>query len=199
MLVGELAGRANIMLKAKTLGLELGEKSPEALKVLDQIKHLENQGYEFEAADASFQLLVSKALDQYKPFFELVEYHVSIRKNADLNLDVSEATLKLKVNGEKVYTVAEGDGPVNALDAALRAALIKFYPRLEQMKLVDYKVRIIDSKSGTAAKTRVFIESSDGDSTWATVGVSYDIIEASWLALRDSVDFLLARGEKETS
>jgi len=193
VLVGELAGRANIMLKAKTLGLELGEKSPEALKVLDQIKHLENQGYEFEAADASFQLLVRKALDQYKPFFELVEYHVSIRKNADLNLDVSEATLKLKVNGEKVYTVAEGDGPVNALDAALRSALVKFYPRLEQMKLVDYKVRIIDSKSGTAAKTRVFIESSDGDSTWATVGVSLDIIEASWLALRDSVDFLLSR------
>jgi len=196
VLVGELAGRANVMLKAKTLGLKLEEKSPEALKVLDQIKHLENEGYEFEAADASFQLLVRKALDQYKPFFELVEYHVSIRKNADLGLDVSEATLKLKVNGEKVYTVAEGDGPVNALDAALRSALIRFYPRLEQMKLVDYKVRIIDSKSGTAAKTRVFIESSDGDSTWATVGVSYDIIEASWLALRDSVDFLLARDAK---
>ena len=110
VLVGELAGRANIMLKAKTLGLELGEKSPEALKVLDQIKHLENEGYEFEAADASFQLLVSKALGQYQPFFELVEYHVSIRKNADLGIDVSEATLKLKVNGEKVYTVAEGNG-----------------------------------------------------------------------------------------
>jgi 2-isopropylmalate synthase len=196
VLVGELAGRANVMLKAKTLGLQLDEKSPEAMKVLDQIKHLENQGYEFEAADASFQLLVRKALDQYKPFFELVEYHVSVRKNADLGMDVSEATLKLKVNGEKVYTVAEGDGPVNALDAALRAALIKFYPKLEQMQLVDYKVRIIDSKSGTAAKTRVFIESSDGDSTWATVGVSGDIIEASWLALRDSVDFLLAREEK---
>jgi len=195
VLVGELAGRANIMLKAKTLGLELGEKSPEALKVLDQIKHLENQGYEFEAADASFQLLVSKALGKYKPFFELVEYHVSIRKNVDFNVDVSEATLKLKVNGEKVYTVAEGDGPVNALDAALRAALVRFYPELEQMQLIDYKVRIIDSKSGTAAKTRVFIESSDGDSTWATVGVSLDIIEASWLALRDSVDFLLARNK----
>ena len=193
VLVGELAGRANIMLKARTLGLKLEEKSPEALKVLDQIKHLENEGYEFEAADASFELLVRKSLDQYKPFFELVEYHVSIRKNADLKLDVSEATLKLKVNGEKVYVVAEGDGPVNALDAALRSALVRFYPKLEQMKLVDYKVRIIDSHSGTAAKTRVFIESSDGDSTWATVGVSFDIIEASWLALRDSVDYLLSR------
>jgi 2-isopropylmalate synthase len=193
VLVGELAGRANIMLKARTLGLKLEEKSPQALAVLDQIKSLENQGYEFEAADASFELLVRKALGQYRPFFELVEYHVSIRKNSAHGFDACEATVKLSVNGEKVYTVAEGDGPVNALDAAVRTALIRFYPRLGQMKLVDYKVRIIDSASGTAAKTRVFIESSDGDSTWATVGVSYDIIEASWLALRDSVDFLLAR------
>ena len=193
VLVGELAGRANIMLKARTLGLQLGEKSPEALAVLDKIKALENQGYEFEAADASFELLVRKALDQYTPFFELVEYHVSIRKNGEHGFDSCEATIKLSVNGEKVYTVAEGDGPVNALDAALRSALIRFYPKLADMKLVDYKVRIIDSASGTAAKTRVFIESSDGDATWATVGVSHDIIEASWLALRDSVDFLLSR------
>ncbi len=193
VLVGELAGRANIMLKARTLGLKLEEKSPEALAVLDKIKSLENQGYEFEAADASFELLVRKALGQYQPFFELVEYHVSIRKNPAHNFDACEATIKLSVNGEKVYTVAEGDGPVNALDAAVRAALIRFYPKLADMKLVDYKVRIIDSTSGTAAKTRVFIESSDGDTTWSTVGVSYDIIEASWLALRDSVDYLLSR------
>jgi 2-isopropylmalate synthase len=193
VLVGELAGRANIMLKARTLGIKLEEKSPDALKVLEEVKRLENKGYEFEAADASFDLLVRKALGQYKPFFELVEYHVSVRRNMDLKYDVSEATLKLKVDGQKVYTVAEGDGPVNALDAALRQALIRFYPKLADMKLVDYKVRIIDSHSGTAAKTRVFIESSDGDSTWATVGVSYDIIEASWLALRDSVDYLLSR------
>ncbi len=196
VLVGELAGRANIMLKARTLGLKLEEKSPEALKVLDKIKSLENQGYEFEAADASFELLVRKSLDQYKPFFELVEYHVSIRKNGAHKFDAVEATIKLTVNGEKVYTVAEGDGPVNALDAALRSALIRFYPKLADMKLVDYKVRIIDSTSGTAAKTRVFIESSDGDSTWATVGVSHDIIEASWRALRDSVDYLLSREAK---
>jgi 2-isopropylmalate synthase len=196
VLVGELAGRANIMLKARTLGLKLEEKSPEALAVLDQIKHLENEGYEFEAADASFELLVRKALGQYKPFFELVEYHVSIRKDNVLGRDTCEATIKITVDGKTVHEVAEGDGPVNALDAALRSALVRFYPRLEQMKLVDYKVRIIDSTSGTAAKTRVFIESSDGDATWATVGVSYDIIEASWLALRDSVDYLLARADK---
>ncbi|HEX4140289.1 MAG TPA: citramalate synthase [Candidatus Methylacidiphilales bacterium] len=197
VLVGELAGRANIMLKARTLGLQLEEKGPEALRVLEKIKSLENQGYEFEAADASFELLVRKELGQYKPAFELLEYHVSIRKNGARGEDTCEATIKLQVDGEKVYTVAEGDGPVNALDAALRSALIRFYPALASMKLVDYKVRIIDSRSGTAAKTRVFIESSDGDAAWATVGVSNDIIEASWLALRDSVDYLLARaGQK---
>ena len=164
--------------------------------MLEKIKHLENEGYEFEAADASFELLVRKSLGQYKPFFELVEYHVSIRKDTEHGFDSCEATIKLSVDGEKVYTVAEGDGPVNALDAALRQALVRFYPKLEQMKLVDYKVRIIDSKSGTAAKTRVFIESSDGETTWATVGVSFDIIEASWLALRDSVDYLLTHEPK---
>jgi 2-isopropylmalate synthase len=196
VLVGELAGRVNIMLKARTLGLQLEEKSPEALAILDQIKRLENEGYEFEAADASFELLVRKALGQYRPHFDLLEYHVSIRKNDTHGFHACEATIKLAVNGEQVHTVAGADGPVNALDAALRSALIRFYPRLQQIKLVDYKVRIIDSKSGTAAKTRVFIETSDGDTTWATVGVSYDIIEASWLALKDSVDYLLARETK---
>jgi 2-isopropylmalate synthase len=193
VLVGELAGRANITLKARTLGLHLDEKSPQAMAVLEEVKRLENQGYEFEAADASFELLVRKSLGEYKSYFELADYHVSIRKDNVLNKDTSEATIKITVNGETVKEIAEGDGPVNALDAALRKALVRFYPRLAQMNLVDYKVRIIDSAHGTAAKTRVFIESSDGENTWATVGVSYDIIEASWLALRDSIDFLLAR------
>jgi len=194
VLVGELAGRANVMLKARTLGLKLEEKSPEALAVLEEIKRLENQGYEFEAADASFELLVRKTLKEYASFFELEEYHVSIRKDNVHGKDTSEATIKVRVKGESVHEVAEGDGPVNALDAALRKALVRFYPQLASMSLVDYKVRIIDSKTGTAAKTRVFIETSDGDlATWGTVGVSYDIIEASWLALRDSVDYFLAR------
>jgi 2-isopropylmalate synthase len=193
VLVGELAGRANIMLKARTLGLPLEEKSPLTLEVLETIKRLENEGYEFEAADASFELLVRKTMKSYAAFFELVEYHVSIRKNNAHGYDTCEATIKLSVNGEKLYTVAEGDGPVNALDAALRAALVRVYPDLASMKLVDYKVRIIDSRSGTAAKTRVFIESSDGESAWGTVGVSNDIIEASWLALRDSVEYFLSR------
>ena len=191
VLVGELAGRANVMLKARKLGLQLGEKSPEALKVLEEIKRLENQGYEFEAADASFELLVRRTLGTHQPFFDLTEYHVAIRKDNVQDKDVSEATMKLTVQGETVHEVAEGDGPVNALDAALRKALVRFYPRLAAMSLVDYKVRIIDSAHGTAAKTRVFIESSDGDSNWCTVGVSTDIVEASWIALRDSVEFAL--------
>jgi 2-isopropylmalate synthase len=161
--------------------------------VLEEIKRLENQGYEFEAADASFELLVRKTLGEYKPLFELGEYHVSIRKDNASGRDTIEATIKVAVNGETVHMVAEGDGPVNALDAALRKALVRFFPQLANMNLVDYKVRIIDSAHGTAAKTRVFIESSDGDTSWATVGVSFDIIEASWLALRDSVDYFLAR------
>jgi 2-isopropylmalate synthase len=193
VLVGELAGRANVMLKARTLGLKLEEKSPEAMKVLEEIKRLENNGYEFEAADASFELLVRKTRGEYQPFFELVDYLVSIRKDNVNGQDTSEATIRLTVDGKPVDEAAEGDGPVNALDGALRKALVRLYPRLATMKLVDYKVRIIDSANGTAAKTRVFIESSDGDSTWATVGVSFDIIEASWLALRDSVDYFLAR------
>ena len=191
VLVGELAGRANVMLKARTLGLQLGEKSPEAAKVLEEIKRLENQGYEFEAADASFELLVRKTVGEYVPFFQFLEYHVSIRKDDPSNRDAIEATIKIAVNGESVYEVAEGDGPVNALDAALRKALVRFYPQLAAVSLVDYKVRIVDSAQGTAAKTRVFIESSDGDTSWATVGVSTDIIEASWIALRDSVEFAL--------
>jgi 2-isopropylmalate synthase len=193
VLVGELAGRTNVMLKARELGLALDEKAPETMEVLQRVKQLESEGYEFEAADASFELLVRKALKHDKPFFELQEYHVSIRKNERHRYDLCEATIKLKVRGEKIHTVAEGDGPVNALDAALRQALAKSYPEVAQVRLTDYKVRIIDSERGTAAKTRVLIESSDGDSVWSTVGVSHDIIEASWLALKDSVEYRLLR------
>ena len=136
VLVGELAGRANVMLKARTLGLQLGEKSPEALKVLEEIKRLENQGYEFEAADASFELLVRRTLGTYTPFFELNEYHVSIRKDNASGRDTIEATIKISVNGETVHEVAEGDGPVNALDAALRKALVRFFPQLAEANLL---------------------------------------------------------------
>lgn len=195
VLVGELAGRTNVMMKARELNLQLDEKAPETKEILQKIKKLENEGYEFEAADASFELLVRKTLQHHRSFFDLIEYHVSIRKNGALKYENCEATIKLSVNGEKVYTVAEGDGPVNALDAALRGALKKFYPVIAQIRLTDYKVRIIDSQAGTGAKTRVLIESTDGDSSWGTVGVSDNIIEASWQALVDSVEYKLLRSE----
>jgi 2-isopropylmalate synthase len=193
ILVGELSGRTNVMLKAKSLNLTLDEKTPEARRVLEEIKKLENEGYEFEAADASFELLVRQTLERRPHFFDLHFYHVSIRKNEQHGYNTAEATIKLSINGETAYTVAEGDGPVNALDAALRQALARAYPQIADMRLTDYKVRILDSQSGTAAKTRVLIESSAGDETWTTVGVSYNIIEASWQALRDSVEYRLLK------
>lgn len=197
VLVGELSGRTNVMLKAKQLKLNLDEKSPETKQILDSIKKLEKEGYEFEAADASFELLVRRLLQKRESFFDLHEYHVSIRKSAEHGFDTCEATIKLSVDGEKVYTVAEGDGPVNALDAALRQALSKHYPSIQNIRLTDYKVRILNSDSGTAAKTRVLIESTDGTETWTTVGVSYDIIEASWRALQDSVEYKLIKTKKK--
>jgi 2-isopropylmalate synthase len=193
VLVGELSGRTNVMLKAKQLNLSIDEKSPETKKILDAIKKLEKEGYEFEAADASFELLVRRMLQKRESFFDLQEYHVSIRKSKLHGFDACEATVKLSINGDKVYTVAEGDGPVNALDAALRTALSEHYPTIQNIKLTDYKVRILDTHSGTAARTRVLIESSDGIETWTTVGVSHDIIEASWRALQDSVEYKLIK------
>jgi 2-isopropylmalate synthase len=195
VLVGELAGRSNVVLKARQLGLDLSEKNPAAREVLDQVKKLEALGFEFESADASFEILTKKVLKQYKPFFELLDYHVSIRKNnaPPFQYDKCEAILKLKTGEKTDHTADEGDGPVNALDKALRKALVPHFPQLANMRLVDYKVRIVDSTAGTGASTRVLIESTDGVSNWTTVGVSVDIIEASWIALRDSVEYLLSK------
>lgn len=189
ILVGELSGRTNVVLKAKELGITLDEKAPVTRKVLEEIKRLENLGFEYEAADASLDLLIRRHLDPVPPVFDLQEYHVSVRKNLPHAFDGCEATLKLTVGGQFISTVADGDGPVNALDGALRKALLTRYPKLEKMQLVDYKVRIINSTEGTAAKTRVWILSSDGHRQWATVGVSFNIIEASWIALTDSVEY----------
>lgn len=193
ILVGELSGRTNVMMKARELGLPLEEKSVQTTNILAQIKRLENQGYEFEAADASFELLVRKNLQNYRPLFRLDEYHISVRKNEVHKFTNCEATLKLSFNGESTHTVADGDGPVNALDAALRKALLERYPELARVHLTDYKVRIIDGSAGTAAKIRVLIESSDGNREWGTVGVSDSVIEASWLALVDSFEYFLSR------
>src|SRR5499426_1447535 len=167
-------------------------------KILTAVQELENQGYEFEAAEASFDLLVRKvakqhkpwALDKsfklYKPWFERITYRVNIEAREN-GTPVTEGTVRLKVAGHIEHTASEGDGPVNALDGALRKALVRFYPRLNEMQLVDYKVRVVNPKAGTAARVRVVIESRDGTDVWGTVGVSENVIEASWLALCDSI------------
>ncbi|QSR87439.1 citramalate synthase [Candidatus Methylacidiphilum infernorum] len=199
ILIGELSGRSNIILKAKELGIVLEENNPNIQRILNKIKELEAKGYEFESAEASFALLLKKTLSPYPPFFNLIEYHVSIRQLPAKNYKVCEATVKLSIRGERIYTVAEGDGPVHALDRALREALAKFYPEISQVRLEDYKVRIVDSKEGTASSIRVWVESTDGKRNWSTVGVSHDIVEASWLALFDSIEYwLLKKTEEQT-
>ena len=189
VLVSDLAGRSNIVFKAQELGFDLTNETPELKSVLSHIKELEHGGYEFEAAEASLALLIRKALKHQEPLFSVDVYHVSMRR--DGNASICEATIKVRVGNEVAHTVAEGDGPVNALDSALRAALIRFYPQLKRVRLTDYKVRILESGTGTAAKTRVLIESSDGTTQWGTVGVSGNIIEASLQALVDSIEFAL--------
>lgn len=191
ILISELSGQSNVLMKADELGHKLEKGSAEAKNILTELKDLEKEGYEFEAAEASFELLVRKALDSYQPLFKLNEYHCSTRRHPETHFETCEATVKLEVDGESAYTVAEGDGPVNALDGALRKALEPFYPKINDVELRDYKVRIIDSHTGTAAKTRVLIVSSDGKESWGTVGVSYNIIVASWRALVDSYEYYL--------
>ena len=189
VLVSDMAGRSSLALKARELGLELDEKRPEMKGLIEELKEREFRGYEYEAADASFKLLVAKWLGHRPSFFEVDGYRVIIERH-DGQL-WAEATVKLRIGGESVHTVAESTGPVGALDLALRRALEKTYPRLREMSLRDYKVRILDSNQGAAARTRVFVESGDGTAIWATVGVSDNVIDASWEALRDAVEYML--------
>ena len=193
ILVSELSGQSNVLLKAASLGIELEKGSPQVLEILQEIKRREALGYEFEAADGSLDLLIRRTLQHPEPFFELLEYHCTFRRFGSESdaCDTCEATVKLLIRGERVYTVDEGDGPVNALDAALRKALRPHYPQIDEIKLEDYKVRILDSQQGTAARTRVLIASTDGRNDWSTVGVSGNVIEASWLALVDAIEFKL--------
>jgi 2-isopropylmalate synthase len=192
VLVSDMAGRSSIAIKAKELGLELDEKSPSMKTLIDELKDLEFRGYEFEAADASLKLLIARALGQAKTFFEVEGYRVSVeRRGAE---SISEATVKLKLNGQSLHTVAECSGPVGALDKALRLGLEGFYPQIKLLELRDYKVRILDSRAGSNARTRVFIESGDGKSIWGTVGVSDNVIDASWQALIDAVNYQLLQG-----
>jgi 2-isopropylmalate synthase len=195
VLISDLSGRSNILMKAHELGMDLSKDTPEVRDILKQLKQLEHAGYEYEAADASFHILVQKLLKQHKPFFQLLAYRVIMDRHGTGKHNVVEASVKLTVAGKIVHTVAEGDGPVNALDNAFRAALTEFYPAIAEVRLVDYKVRILDGGTGTAAKTRVIIESTDGKDTWGTVGVDDNIIEASWEALVDSVEYKLFKDE----
>jgi 2-isopropylmalate synthase len=188
-----MSGQSNVLVRAEAMGFKFAKGAPEVQTILAEVKRLESEGYEFEAAEASFELLIRKQLKLHTPNFELLEYHVSHRRHGGSNNETCEATVKLRVLGEKVYTVDEGDGPVNALDNALRKALTPSFPAIAKMRLEDYKVRIIDSGTGTAAKTRVLVVSSDGHKTWGTVGVSTNIIDASWEALVDGIEAYLAR------
>jgi len=192
ILVSELSGKTAIFLRAKALEFDLSKEDPKTKKILKLIQNLESKGYHFEAAEASFELLVKKALSKYKRFFDLEGFRVVVEKESDKKI-TSEAIIKVKVRGAKEHTAAEGDGPVNALDNALRKALKDFYPTLSKMRLSDFKVRVLDEKVGTAARVRVLIQSEDQTDTWSTIGVSENIIEASWQALVDSVEYKLLK------
>jgi len=191
--ISDMSGQSNVIVKAEKLGFKLAKGAPEVANILTEVKRLESEGYEFEAAEGSFELLIRRHLGQQRPLFELEEYHCSFRRAAQAHWNKCEATVKLRVNGQPEYTVAEGDGPVNALDAALRKALRPFYPGIDAIQLDDFKVRISNGQLGTAARTRVLIDSTDGDEHWGTVGVSDNIIEASWLALVDSFEYKLGK------
>ncbi len=192
MLVSELVGKTGILIRAKNLDMDLTKEGPGTKKILKLIQDLEHKGYHFEAAEASFELLMKRALKKYKKFFELEGFRVVIEKRSDKKI-TSEAIIKVKVKGIKEHTAAEGDGPINALDNALRKALKDFYPALSKMHLSDFKVRVLDEKSGTASPVRVLIQSQDEGDNWSTIGVSENIIEASWQALVDSVEYKLLK------
>jgi 2-isopropylmalate synthase len=191
VLVSDLSGGSNILLKAEEHNISLDGKGEEVRQILDELKRLESEGYEFESADASFKVLMDKLLKRHQSYFDLEGFRVIIEKRGPEEPCLSEATIKVKVGGETEIAAAEGDGPVNALDIALRKVLSRFYPEVEKMHLRDFKVRILDGDGGTAAKTRVLIESGDGENVWGTVGVSENIIEASWEALLDSIEHFL--------
>ncbi len=198
ILVSELAGKTGVLIRAKDLEMDLSKEDPKTKKILKLVQNLEHQGYHFEAAEASFELLMKRALKKYKRFFDLEGFRVVIEKRSDKKI-TSEAIIKLKVKGIKEHTAAEGDGPINALDNALRKALKDFYPTLSKMHLSDFKVRVLDEKVGTAARVRVLIQSQDETDTWSTIGVSENIIEATWQALVDSVEYKLIKDEKAQS
>ena len=197
ILISELAGRSNILIKAEQLSLRDEGDRGAVQEVLNRVKEMEDQGYQFEGAEGSFELLMKKALGRYQRFFDLEGFRVIVEKKG-YNPPYCEATIRVLVKGIVEHTAAEGEGPVNALDNALRKALEEFYPCLKDITLLDYKVRILDEHEGTASKTRVLIQSGDGEKEWGTVGVSSNIIEASWEALVDSLEYKLLKDIERT-
>lgn len=192
ILMSEVAGGSSVMKLISKINPDISKRSPETREIMTKLKEMEFEGYQYEAAEASFELIIRKILGLYKPSFKLVEFRVMVNEPS-INAVNSTAMIKIKVGDETEITAAEGDGPVDALDGALRKALIKFYPDMEKIKLTDYRVRVLDSEMATAAKVRVLIESTDGRTQWTTIGVSTDIIEASWLALVDSIEYCLCQ------
>lgn len=195
VLVSDLSGKSNIEYKTKEMGIELGGNGYDSKKIVNEIKILEDQGYQFDAAEGSLELMVRKATGQFIDPFALESFRVVIEKDKS-GSSTSQVTIKISVGDEQEITAAEGDGPVNALDNALRKALNNFFPQIQEMKLVDFKVRVIEGTDGTGAKVRVKIESRDSQEIWTTVGVSENIIEASWQALVDSVQYKLLKDMK---
>ncbi len=200
VIVSEQSGRSNIEYKARELGVNLGDKGANGHQIVSSIKDLEDYGYEFDAAEGSLKLIMEKLTEQFKPHFELVSFRVVVEKDKERPC-YSHAMIKIRVGDKTEITSAEGDGPVSALDNALRKALTSLYPNIEDMHLVDFKVRVIDGKDGTSAKVRVLIDSRDGNNIFSTIGVSEDIIEASWQALADSFQYKLSldNQNKETA
>ncbi|AMV71606.1 citramalate synthase [Desulfuromonas carbonis] len=196
VLISDLSGRSNILAKAEQFNLNLDSKDPVTLEILEEIKEMENKGYQFEGAEASFELLMRRALGTLRHYFAVIGFRVIDTKRHEDDKPTSEATIQVKVGGKIEHTAAEGNGPVNALDHALRKALENFYPQLREMKLVDYKVRVLPAGKGTASVTRVLIESGDKNSRWGTVGVSDNIIDASYHALIDALLYKLVKDQE---
>ena len=196
ILVSEVAGRSAILAKINAVDPTLTKDSIETKRILEHLKYLENNGYQFENAEHSFELLIHKQLGHFQPFFELNEYTVSVQEFSETRSNNAVAHVNITVKGQVEVATAEGHGPVNALDIAIRKALARFYPQISHVKLIDYKVRVLDSDKATAAKVRVLIESADQNTSWTTIGVSTDIIDASWRALSDAIEYKLLLDSK---
>ncbi len=193
VLMSDLAGKSNVLYKAEEFGVKIDPKDPQVKKIIEEVKRLENQGYQFEGAEASFELLMRRFLKSYKPFFTLIAFRVMDEIRQEGRVFESEASVKIEVGGIPEQVMATGVGPVNAMDQALRKALERFYPQIKEVQLVDYKVRVLPAGEGTASLVRVLVESKDKSSEWGTVGVSENVIEASWKALVDSLEYKLLK------